>query len=221
MKKYIAVAALMFVGSANAAGFNCALASTPVENMICSDATLSQLDEDLNAAYKEAVKLNPTVKVDQRAWVRNVRNVEVDLESAYRRRITDMKSVQVQAAPVQREQEQAQIPAGKRHVADKKVEQSLLTQGNAFGLAKTCLEDFQVTDEEYNFFKTTVISELKQEHGNQYDSNVMKLGYISGYDLGKNLKVINYSDFSDTCNQFRAAVQKLQNKKTVVEEDFE
>ena len=36
---------------ARAAGFDCALARTPVEKAICADAKLGTLDEDVNAAY--------------------------------------------------------------------------------------------------------------------------------------------------------------------------
>ncbi len=58
---------------AQAASFDCAKAATKVEKLICGDAALSKLDEELNAAYKAAlqdVKNADTVKQAQKQWIK-------------------------------------------------------------------------------------------------------------------------------------------------------
>ena len=56
-----------------AASFDCAKAATKVEKLICGDAALSKLDEELNAAYKAALqdgKNADTVKRAQKQWIK-------------------------------------------------------------------------------------------------------------------------------------------------------
>ncbi|MFA5170829.1 MAG: hypothetical protein WC426_04605 [Sulfuriferula sp.] len=48
--------ALLSFGYASAASFDCARASTKVEQMICSIPTLSSLDEQLDAQFKQNIK---------------------------------------------------------------------------------------------------------------------------------------------------------------------
>ena len=63
---------MAYVPLAYAASFDCSKASTTVEHMICSDAELSKLDEDLNVKYK-AYLLNSAepdlVRQKQRYWL--------------------------------------------------------------------------------------------------------------------------------------------------------
>lgn len=57
---------------ASAASFNCAKAASPAEKLICGDAGLSKLDEDLNAAYARAVARvgdKALMRSWQRAWL--------------------------------------------------------------------------------------------------------------------------------------------------------
>ncbi|GAB3627275.1 Lipoprotein LprI [Pandoraea terrae] len=84
--------------SAHAASFNCSLAKTPVERMICSDKTLNALDADLGAAYHDTLDRaadQPTVMASQRAWVKE-RNRCADrscLAQRYRERLAALKKV--------------------------------------------------------------------------------------------------------------------------------
>jgi len=58
---------------AQAASFDCAKAESKVEKLICSDAGLSQLDEELNTAYKTAmqdVKHSDSIKQAQKQWMK-------------------------------------------------------------------------------------------------------------------------------------------------------
>ncbi|WP_159878818.1 lysozyme inhibitor LprI family protein [Aquitalea denitrificans] len=90
-----------------AAGFDCTKAVTSVEKMICADAYLSKLDSMLNAAFDEAQsetagydgdtgqRIDPVGK-SQKKWLLTVRNrcqTTTCLESAYKKRIRELKAV--------------------------------------------------------------------------------------------------------------------------------
>jgi len=80
-----------------AAGFNCTKASSTVEKMICGNEEISRLDDDMNAAYKEA-SLQSLDKVplvmDQKLWLKRIRNICKDagcLVKVYQQRIVELK----------------------------------------------------------------------------------------------------------------------------------
>jgi uncharacterized protein len=73
MKKILLIAVIT-VTSLFSASFDCKKAQTEVEKLICSNETLSQLDDELNVAYKNA--LDETNNIDvfrqkQRKWLIN------------------------------------------------------------------------------------------------------------------------------------------------------
>ena len=66
-------AALACSAQAQAASFDCRNASTRVEKLICADAGLSRLDDELALAFKDALALTPrpvATAAAQRAWLR-------------------------------------------------------------------------------------------------------------------------------------------------------
>lgn len=73
---WIAVATMAYLVSTlstQAASFDCAKAATKVEKLICSDADLSKLDEELSVAYKTALqeeKQADSVKQAQKQWMK-------------------------------------------------------------------------------------------------------------------------------------------------------
>jgi uncharacterized protein len=76
MKHSMALFWILLTAFAQAASFDCAKASTKVETMICGDAELSKLDEDLNTAYLSAMQdgsLTKAARRDQKEWLK-VRN---------------------------------------------------------------------------------------------------------------------------------------------------
>jgi len=83
MKLSIFTAAfLFFAACANSASFDCARASTLVEQAICSDAKLSELDDSLTQAYKRAITSShnaSALKSEQRAWLTGVRDKCADI----------------------------------------------------------------------------------------------------------------------------------------------
>ncbi len=93
-KLFIIAAILAFTSLGFAASFDCTKASNLVENAICSDSQLSDLDELLNRSYKQALAnaLNVNaLKSEQRAWLKNVRNKCQDslcLRRVYKERIS-------------------------------------------------------------------------------------------------------------------------------------
>lgn len=93
--------ALLIAQSAGAASFDCAKASTKVEHIICDTPEISKLDEELNAAYKNALqdeKQAATIRQAQKQWMKE-RNAcgEVDcLVKAYRERIGELNATKIQ-----------------------------------------------------------------------------------------------------------------------------
>ena len=80
---------------ANAASFDCAKASTTVENEICSDPALSQADERMAQAYGKAMEatLAPrALRGDQMHWLASREAVGTldDLRGSYDRRIAEL-----------------------------------------------------------------------------------------------------------------------------------
>ena len=94
------VAASLF--NAHSASFDCSKASTAVEGSICANPTLSVLDEQLAAAYKQAVNAspNPAALLDtQRAWLKTLNACGANapcLTSAYEQRITVLNAASSQ-----------------------------------------------------------------------------------------------------------------------------
>jgi uncharacterized protein len=88
---------LLLVIPIQAASFDCAKASSKVEKMICADADLSKLDEEMAAAYKEALQDQSKAEATKQAqtqWLKG-RNACADagcVRSSYITRLTDLKS---------------------------------------------------------------------------------------------------------------------------------
>lgn len=87
-----AVAALVITGTVQAAGFDCAKASSAAEHMVCDDPALATLDSELGALFKlqlRTAKKTEELQAEQRRWLREVRDACRDvacLKVAYERR---------------------------------------------------------------------------------------------------------------------------------------
>ena len=87
----------LFVGSLEAASFDCKKASTFIENAICQDSELSRLDDELSIAYKKMWKTQndkTNLKNDQFAWIKEDRDkcLSIDcLKISYSNRIKDLE----------------------------------------------------------------------------------------------------------------------------------
>lgn len=60
--------------SSHSASFDCDLATTKSEKYICSNPKISSLDSVLAETYKEAIKVNPNLKIVQKDWNTDVRD---------------------------------------------------------------------------------------------------------------------------------------------------
>jgi uncharacterized protein len=83
------------ITQSHGASFDCAKARTKVEGLICTDATLSGLDDEMAAAYKTALrdeKLVHKVRQAQKQWLKERDScADTDcLEMAYRSRIDEL-----------------------------------------------------------------------------------------------------------------------------------
>ena len=56
-----------------AVSFNCSKASLPTEIAICSDAELSELDDQMSNVFLQVHAMNPAIKSDQHNWVKKTR----------------------------------------------------------------------------------------------------------------------------------------------------
>ena len=93
----IVLVSLALMSTAQAASFNCAKASTNIEKMICGNAELSKLDEEMNVAYNTAlqnVRHAASIRQAQKQWIkeRNACSDEACVEHAYGRRLYVMNS---------------------------------------------------------------------------------------------------------------------------------
>lgn len=88
---------------ASAASFDCAKAGSVTEKRICADTRLSALDEQLNTAYKAAVKAvkdRAALTADQKNWMVHTRDACTDtacLAGAYTTRIAWLKGLDANA----------------------------------------------------------------------------------------------------------------------------
>ena len=92
------------VGNTQAASFDCNKATTKVEMMICADAELSKLDEELNNKYVDVLSKNTspdTIKAKQKEWLkeRNRCGNVACVKSAYISRIEGVNSIDESKAP--------------------------------------------------------------------------------------------------------------------------
>ena len=97
MRHFIAMLILLaWISPAPAASFSCAAASTPVEQLICSDGALSRLDEALATRFRnslESAQEPGAVRAEQRAWLTGTRDACSDapcLSAAYQARIAQL-----------------------------------------------------------------------------------------------------------------------------------
>lgn len=96
MKEILFTMSLLFITSASSgASFDCQNANTQVEKVICEDAALSRMDEELSSSYKKTLdSLDDIYKKnfikEQRSWLKYSRNLCEDttcLMRAYKVRI--------------------------------------------------------------------------------------------------------------------------------------
>jgi uncharacterized protein len=88
----------LFFYNCDAASFDCEKKLSQIEDAICADRALSDLDEALQKSYGQLMRMSAvpnTLKADQRRWLTQVRNQCNDmvcLAEAYRERISELES---------------------------------------------------------------------------------------------------------------------------------
>lgn len=97
MRYVLIIATALLPAVSNATSFDCKKAALPVEKLICQNADLGRLDDDLTATFKATQKesgdADPLVN-DQKQWLKNERNRcrDVDcLKSVYQTRIEALR----------------------------------------------------------------------------------------------------------------------------------
>ena len=74
-----------------AAGFDCAKAGTKIEKLICGEAEISKLDEELNAAYKAAVQDKTKAKAVRQAQKQWMKKRNACLDAACVKRVYEVR----------------------------------------------------------------------------------------------------------------------------------
>jgi uncharacterized protein len=91
---FIVAGAMLCESFAHAASFSCSGRLTAIEQTICTDARLSQLDEQMKVLYVPVKRQNPDAVLSQRDWLKYGRNRCSDkacLIQAYESRIQQFK----------------------------------------------------------------------------------------------------------------------------------
>ena len=96
------IAAIMLSATAfgaDAASFDCTKATTKSEKFICANESISALDSKLHEVYVKAVKIDPSLKQEQRNWNKTVRDTMINigqiqpLAAVYNAQIQNLMSV--------------------------------------------------------------------------------------------------------------------------------
>ena len=101
--KYVPLLALVVAGSVQAASFDCKKASTFVENAVCSNKSISKLDDALSQNYRYALASDigdgprKHLRETQRAWLkeRDRCTTVYCVEALYRERVDAVCEVTV------------------------------------------------------------------------------------------------------------------------------
>lgn len=221
MKKIITTALLTLSGSVFAAGFDCSLASAPIEHRICNNEELSSLDSQLSEIYKVQVKKHPTLKASQRSWLKNVRIPSASdalLIAAYKQRITEISNLDTSAiatasltatqeaedaAKRQQEQKQAAEDALKRQQEEKKAAEEAAKRLEAERIAEAArAEEAARIEQEQKELAARRMSEAKM---NDFARDMVL------WDLCDKYEQFNFSGVP----KIRAAM--LENAKTSIE----
>lgn len=95
-KLFLVILTCLALTQAQAASFDCAKAHTKTEKMICGDAELSKLDEDLGQAFRQVLQRDGVKQgtiESQRLWLKKVRDSCDDvacMKQAYQGRIKEL-----------------------------------------------------------------------------------------------------------------------------------
>lgn len=96
---------LALVATSQAASFDCAKAATKIEKLICADAEISKLDDELNSAYKTALqdeKQAASIRQAQKQWMkeRNGCSDAACAKMAYEVRLSSLAAMHASKSPV-------------------------------------------------------------------------------------------------------------------------
>lgn len=148
MKK-ILIAIMMLVTPAitYAASFDCKKATTAVELTICDDPTISSLDEQINALYKQAKKTTRSVEaltLAQRNWIkeRNKATSVEELEAIHVKRRDQLLVIANPSATVAEEQAMKRTPVAMQRAGAELDEYELAR------LERMAVEDGKITAEQ-------------------------------------------------------------------------
>ncbi len=161
-----------FSGSLQAASFDCAKASSKIEKMICTDESLSVLDEQLSSAYKTALEAESdkaSFKQEQLSWLKT-RNACTDtacLIQSYQSRIAVLGGGSITAQEKRASKNSSTVAANipeKNRIENKKLPLTFkLTEGDSYPLCQPYVDMLNKTKYmEYPACERKLLPEFKQ-----------------------------------------------------------
>jgi len=179
---------LMLVSTAWAASFDCGKAQSKVEHLICDNAEISKLDDELSVAYKTALQKETqadTVKQAQKQWMKE-RNGCVDVgcvKAAYDARLATLSTLASSGASLDTNATEAAIPP--EHAKAKAAPARILPQARQqktirsnLAIKETYALVMSKNDEMCNHMRQLMEDDLHQ-FGRAYDSND---GFVSRHE---------------------------------------
>jgi len=167
-------------GVLQAASFDCANTSLSIEKLICSSPAVSNLDEQLTAAYKAALERainKEALKQQQRTWLKEKRNVCKDptcLFSVYQQRLGELSNISVSlggssqnvnsAVAVTKPEVSAITIPEKNRIENRKLPLTFkLVEGNSYPLCQPYVDMLNKTKYmEYPSCERNLLPEFKQ-----------------------------------------------------------
>jgi uncharacterized protein len=224
----LSMAFLIFSGFAQAASFDCSLASSKIEQQICNNAEINELDATLGRTYKKVSKDND-VRQSQRDWLRNVRNVATNdaiMIAVYKQRISELE-MKISESELKHENKPSLEPDAtvKAAVASPIVEPEKVKNNkeavhniyakNSLFLASIslCEKDGLVYDTELT--KNKLIAEAKEELGAEYSAETMRNYYNRAVRKISEVKSLTSGNgFYEYCQPYANSVNEINVRES-------
>jgi uncharacterized protein len=211
------IAILVIPTVLRAASFDCSKASTKTERAICSDPTLSKLDEDMAAVYDLLLTTNvsDSVKKEQRKWLKDTldpcRGDKECIQKTYENRIHQLKQSanSFKDRPHPAPDRPSPVPSRLASSAD----QADTLWGTYQGFSRACQASFLVLDK-----NRISLDECKEASYTTIESDSKHILIEVKPSVGCTSEIIRIEREKEPFGGF--TVKKYDNRKKAVEDDY-
>lgn len=212
MKNIIAAIVLSATAfGANAASFDCAKATTKSEKFICANESISALDSKLHDVYVKAVKIDPSLKQEQRNWNKTVRDTMINigqiqpLEAVYNAQIQNLMSVlpKEETAPESDSEASVKVEEEQPKQEEKVVEQPEVVKPKKTNFSYVCPKVVKITTidgmsvEENDIMKNNAKIQLSKrgDTAKIMISSTMQDPVVMDFKFNEKGNMVNYEDY--------------------------